>query len=96
VKYAKLDPKNKKALFMPVGYLFRNGIELAMKEILFEECSSDFQEAARKVNKKKHKLIGIWNIIEGEILRHARPSDKDKTIDYVRLYVSQLHDVTVK
>ncbi|PPQ47522.1 hypothetical protein C5G87_15450 [Paenibacillus peoriae] len=91
VEYVRLNPKNKKYLFMPICYLFRNGIELAMKEILFEECSCNFQEAARKVNRKKHKLIGIFNIIEGEILRHARPSDNDKTIDHVRHYVTQLH-----
>ncbi|MCM3293828.1 hypothetical protein M3661_27415 [Paenibacillus sp. MER 180] len=92
VEYIKLNPKCKKSLFMPIGYLFRNGIELAMKEILFEECSFDFQEAARKVNRKKHKLRGIWNIIEGDILNHARPSEDDKTIDHVRRYVTQLHD----
>jgi hypothetical protein len=91
VEYATSNSKYKKSLFMPMGYLFRNGIELAMKEILFEECSLGFREAAKKVNRKKHKLLGIWNIIEGEIQRHARPSD-NKTIENVRHYVSQLHN----
>ncbi|MFF2089565.1 hypothetical protein [Paenibacillus sp. NPDC058174] len=92
VKYSKTNPNYMKSLFMPMGYLFRNGIELAMKEILFEECSFDFQEAARKVNRKKHKLLGIWNLIENDIINHAKPSENNNTIDYVRDYVSQLHN----
>lgn len=92
----KLKPQYKNFLIMPMGYLFRNGIELAMKEILFEESSFTFQEAAKKINKKKHKLLGIWNIIEGEILNHARPSEDDKTIEHVRHYISQIHDFDVE
>jgi hypothetical protein len=50
------DKKLSELLFIPMCYLYRNAIELAMKEILFEECSYTFQEAVGLMNDRKHSI----------------------------------------
>jgi len=80
-------------LFIPMCYLYRNSVELSLKEILFEECSFSFQESLRYINKKKHKVYGLWNLIKHEIEKHANAPNGDDTIKNVEKYIVQLNDI---
>lgn len=87
------DKKLYGVLFIPMCYLYRNAIELAMKEILFEECSFSFQEAIRLMNDKKHSILGLWNSIKADIIKHAQAPEEDTTLMYVEKYINQLHNI---
>jgi hypothetical protein len=80
-------------LFIPMCYLYRNAIELSMKEILFEECSYSFQEAVGLMNDKKHSLLGLWKSIKADIIKHAQAQDEDTTLASVEKYINQLHNI---
>lgn len=83
----------KELLFIPMCYLYRNSIELAMKEILFEECSYSFQEAVGLLNAKKHSILGLWNSIKSDIIKHAQAPEEDTTLANVEMYIIQLHNI---
>lgn len=87
------DGKLNELLFIPMCYLYRNAIELAMKEILFEECSYSFQEAVRLLNTKKHSILALWNSIKSDIIKHAQAPEEDTTLANVEKYVNQLHNI---
>ncbi|MEJ6529328.1 hypothetical protein [Exiguobacterium sp. USCH10] len=80
-------------LFIPMCYLYRNAIELAMKEILFEECSYSFQEAIGLLNAKKHSILALWNSIKSDIIKHAQAPEEDTTLVSVEKYINQLHNI---
>ncbi|WP_458413293.1 hypothetical protein ACNQFZ_21400 [Schinkia sp. CFF1] len=80
-------------LFIPMCYLYRNAIELSMKEILFEECSYSFQDAVGLINGKKHSILGLWNSIKSDIIKHAQAPEEDTTLDNVEKYINQLHNI---
>lgn len=83
----------KDALFIPMCYLYRNAVELSLKEILIEECRFTFQKALKHVNKKKHKVLGLWTLIKGEIIRHSDAPEDDTTVVNVENYIIQLNNV---
>src|SRR5690606_37250126 len=85
------DRKKNELLFIPMCYLYRNAIELAMKEILFEECSYSFQEAVGLMNKNKHSILSLWNSIKLDIIKHAQAPEEDTTLTNVEKYIKQLH-----
>lgn len=79
-------------LFIPMCYLYRNAIELALKEILFEECSFDLQESLKHISKKKHSILGLWNTIINEINENSEGEDHT-AVDNAERYITQLHNV---
>lgn len=87
------DSELNELLFIPMCYLYRNAIELIMKEILFEECSYSFQEAVRLLNSKKHSILALWNSIKSDIIKHAQDPEEDTTIANVEKYIKQLHSI---
>ncbi|HDR8127637.1 TPA: hypothetical protein QC448_002846 [Bacillus cereus] len=87
------DRKLNWLLFIPMCYLYRNAIELAMKEILFEECSYSFQESVKLMNDKKHSILGLWNSIKVDIIKHAQAPEEDTTLANVQKYINQLHNI---
>lgn len=87
------DRKLNELLFIPMCYLYRNAIELAMKEILFEECSYSFQKAVGLMNKRKHSILGLWNSIKEDIIKHAQAPKEDTTLANVEKYIKQLHKI---
>lgn len=91
-QYIIKEKETKQALFIPMCYLYRNGIELAIKEILFEESSLDYQSATKKIKEKKHSISALWNLIKSDIVRHAGVSDDDPELRNVEGYIKQLHD----
>ncbi|MGQ7866193.1 hypothetical protein [Bacillus sp. WC2502] len=93
--YEKICSNNhlKETLFIPMCYLYRNGIELAMKEILFEECSYDLQKAIQLLKSNKHNLSKLWKAIKVDVIKHANASEDDSTIINVEKYIKQLHEI---
>lgn len=87
------DDNLKDGLFIPMCYLYRNAVEIALKEILFEECSFELQEALKLMNNKKHKVLGLWNLIKDEIKKHANPPKGDKTSENASKYIHQLNSI---
>lgn len=79
-------------IFLPMCYLYRNGLELSMKEILFEECEYDFQTAARLLKESSHSLKKLWRHIKEDIIRHSSAPDDDNTLENVEKYLEQIHD----
>lgn len=90
------DNTLKDSLFIPMCYLYRNAVELSLKAILIEECSLDLQEALKQMSKKKHKIVGLWNLIEDEIKEHANPTKGDKTLENAFKYINQLNNFDVE
>ncbi|MCT4507516.1 MAG: hypothetical protein N4A48_01935 [Tepidibacter sp.] len=87
------DDTLKDFLFIPMCYLYRNAVEISLKETLFEECSFELQEALKLMNKKKHKVLGLWNLIKDEIEEHANPPKGDKTAENAFKYIHQLNSI---
>lgn len=88
-----INNKLKDTLFIPMCYLYRNAVELSLKQILFEECSFTLDEALSHIHKKKHKVVGLWNLIKTEIKEHANASREDMTILNVENYIAQLNNI---
>lgn len=82
-------------LFLPMCYMYRNGIELALKRILVEDCQFDYQTSAKKMKNKKHSIHGLWNVIKNYIVLRSHAPDDDSTIVDVELYIEQLHNLDV-
>ena len=57
------DLQTRSALFMPMCYCYRNGLELSLKKIWYEVINTNPQVALKQMQKKKHKLIGLWNLL---------------------------------
>lgn len=85
------NPKEKDKLFLPMCYLFRNGIELGLKEVWFEDCAADYQTKCKRLLKRKHKIQGLWNLITEDITQNANAPDNDDTMEVVMDYIEQLH-----
>jgi hypothetical protein len=73
--------ENKNHLFLPMCYLYRNGIELALKRILIEGCN---------LQANKHGVISIWNKIRDEIQSIANTTNEDTTLLNVDKYIDKL------
>ncbi len=78
--------------FLPMCYLYRNGIELALKRILIEGCQYDSVSATKIMRKKKHSILGIWNSVKEDIVSNSNAPAGDITISNVELYINQLHN----
>ncbi len=91
-KQIEKEEENVESLFLPMCYLFRNALELSLKETLVEECSYTFQEAIAHVHDKKHKVMGLWNLIKDEICEHANAPEGDSTTKDAGLYIKQIND----
>jgi hypothetical protein len=90
----KMIMENKKDyLFLPMCYMYRNGIELALKRILVEDCQFDFKTVDKKLKNKKHSIEGLWNVIKDHIRLRANAPDDDTTLINVEIYVKQLHNI---
>ncbi|ARK29702.1 hypothetical protein [Halalkalibacter krulwichiae] len=90
----KMIMENKKDyLFLPMCYMYRNGIELALKRILVEDCQFDFKTVSKKLKNRKHSIEGLWNVIKDHIGLRANAPDDDTTLIIVELYIKQLHNI---
>lgn len=83
----------KKELFMPMCYLYRNAVELSLKQILLEDLAISRDEKEKVLRKKKHSVQGLWNSIEPEVIKEAGPNDDPDTLVSARCYIEQLHSI---
>lgn len=86
-KYAE-DKNLKSLIFFPMCYLFRNSLELLMKQLLFEECRLDFQTSAGIAMGCKHNLICLWKEIMPEVKMHTSDDHIKKIAEYIDQYSS--------
>lgn len=86
----------KQHLFMPMCYLYRNSIELALKQIIFEQCTFERkqQQALSIMNDKKHSVQGLWNSVKKQIKHSITLSDEDKEL--IDKHVTILHKLDLK
>lgn len=68
--YDASDIRSATDLFMPMCYLYRNSVELVLKASWFEEVREDFQIRCKILNKRKHKIVGLWNQLRGWIKKY--------------------------
>ncbi|MCA1024276.1 hypothetical protein [Halobacillus litoralis] len=73
--------------FIPMCYLYRNGIELSLKRIFFEDINYD-EKMLTKLYKKSHSVQKIWNLIKQDILDANK---HDKTFVNAEIYIKELH-----
>lgn len=84
--------EKKKNLFMPMCYLLRNAIELGLKMLIIEDSTLSFSESKRKVQKKKHSVLGLWNTIIVEIKKYSLPED-EVTLVNASKYINDFHQL---
>lgn len=71
--YKKIKEKQylKEIFFIPMCYLYRNTIELLIKEIILDE-SSYFKNSKKIIFENKHKVLRLWNKIKAEIMNISK------------------------
>jgi len=79
-------------MFLPMCYIFRNAVELGLKQLIVEDSHIPREEALKVLKKKKHSLVGLWNKIEAEIEQYANAPKGDTTIIDTRKYIQAFHD----
>ncbi|MBU3135580.1 hypothetical protein KPL39_04790 [Clostridium gasigenes] len=94
--FMKKDNYNKANLFMPFCYLYRNSIELVMKQILFEESSYNSQKSLKLISENKHKLYAIWKLIKNDIRIHANVNENDVILKNAEEYIVKLNEIDGK
>lgn len=88
----KQDPSKREVLFLPMCYLYRNALELELKQIWFEECSASRQERLKKLNRCKHSFQKMWNMINSDLLHHSQGQGDIAVIAHAEKYICQLHE----
>lgn len=72
--------------FFPICFLYRQYIELALKEIYLKFSDSNKKKKMRSIN--THNLLAIWNKVRSIIINYF-PDDDKETLDAVEDYISQ-------
>ena len=57
------DFQTRNVLFMPMCYCYRNSLELSLKKIWYEVIGDNMQVVLKQMQKKKHKIVGLWNLL---------------------------------
>ncbi|MCI8310517.1 MAG: hypothetical protein HFJ45_10335 [Clostridia bacterium] len=74
-------------LFLPMCYLYRNAIELALKQIIVEDIFTDYSEASNSISKKKHSVLALWNVVEPEVRKHVvNETELDDALKYIKTF----------
>lgn len=76
-KYDKSDLQGAFSLFFPMCYLYRKSVELVLKDAWFVESREDFPKRCEILNRKKHKILGLWKSLRNWIENYF-DSDDDK------------------
>lgn len=89
----KILKHRKSKLFMPMCYLYRNALELGLKQIIVEDSHYSDTEALEILQKKKHSILGLWNSIKKEVQESANAPDNDTTLADVELYIQSFQNM---
>lgn len=79
-------------LFLPMCYLYRNAVELSFKRIIFEQSGKDNQEGCKILNKKKHKIKGLWKAIYPYV-KMCLNEDNIEDMSIVEEYIEQINNL---
>lgn len=93
-----LESENKdfnNKIIYPICFLYRNLLELLLKNILINYSSLEIAEIKKALNRKKHSLIGLWNLIKDDI-NDVPHDEEDKTLKYVEKYIEEFHQKDVR
>ena len=85
---------NKKHLFMPMCYMFRNAIELGLKRIIVEDSKIDNEKRYKILKRKKHSILGLWNSVVDEI-KLLNTDSNNTTLDDVIKYINAFHNIDI-
>ncbi|MPW24330.1 hypothetical protein GC105_00795 [Alkalibaculum sp. M08DMB] len=88
----EIKQNHNSALFLPMCYLFRNAVELGLKRIILEDSHVPYDEAMKKLKRKKHSLVSLWNSISVEIANYANAPDDDTTLIDTNKYIHEFHN----
>lgn len=88
----KIVNDNKKELFMPMCYMYRNAVELGLKRIIIEDSHIKRTKALKILRRKKHSILGLWNSIVDEVDKYSNASDDDTTLNDTTQYIQVFHD----
>lgn len=83
----------KEIYFFPMCYLYRNALELELKQIWFEECNFGFQERCKKLSKSKHSFEKLWNMIKQDLIYHSQGEENQSVISCAKRYILQINDL---
>ncbi|MGL4730312.1 MAG: hypothetical protein ACRCW0_01855 [Clostridium sp.] len=83
-------------LFIPMCYLYRNAVELALKEILFKIKSITYKRTLKLINSKKHKVVSLWNSIKDEVEVILDPSKGNNTVEIISKYLNEINNIDPK
>ena len=86
-------PEFKDKYFLPMCYLFRNGLELELKQIWFEECGYGFRTRCEKLHGCKHSFKKLWNLIQNDLATHTEHENDKSVIGYAEEYIKQFHSL---
>lgn len=75
--------------FLPACYLYKNALELSLKEILFDVYNQE--KALEHIYQKKHSVLGLWQCIEGRVLDIAKGSKEDSIYTYNFGLLHEIH-----
>lgn len=78
------------SLFLPMCYLYRNGIELSLKSIWFRESGEDLQTRCEYMYDRKHNVSGMWKIIKSIICKFEQDDEDQKYIAIIEDYCQQV------
>jgi hypothetical protein len=87
--------EDKDIMVFPICFLYRNLLELLIKNILINYSSLTTIEIKKALNNKNHKLISLWNLIEEDISKVPH-DDENKTLKYVKKYLEEFHQKDLK
>lgn len=80
-------------LFIPMCYLYRNAVELLLKASWFEEVREDFQNRCKILNKKKHKVVGLWNKLRCWMKEYfGEETEETNYFDEIEVCCNTLHN----
>ena len=88
----KVVNDNKKELFMPMCYMYRNAVELGLKRIIIEDSHIERTKALKILRRKKHSIRGLWNSIVDEVDKYSNAPDDDTTLNDTTQYIQAFHD----
>jgi len=88
----KIVDDNKKELFMPMCYMYRNAVELGLKRIIIEDSHIERTKALKILRRKKHSILGLWNSIVDEVDKYSNAPDDDTTLNDTTQYIQAFHD----
>ena len=75
--------------FFPLCYLYKNALELSLKDIILITYP---RQGLEKIYKEKHNVLKLWGCIEKDILKHANKSEDDPYFIEIKDAIKKIHE----